>query len=97
MGDVAFGKDFQQSNHVPWLLNLLGCVPGATAGYSKFFKWCADEMESKKKTWESEEYPNDIVAWLLKAFVEKDVSAAPSENSCVVIIAGRCHLNYSLI
>ncbi|KAI9926158.1 hypothetical protein MW887_004621 [Aspergillus wentii] len=79
--------------HIPWLLNVLGCIPGATAGYSGFFKWCADEIESKKKRWNSEEYPQDVVSWLLKAFVEKDVSAAPTEDclhedSRVVIVAG---------
>lgn len=36
-------------SHVPWLLNILGSIPGATAAYSGFFKWCADEIESKQK------------------------------------------------
>ncbi|KAL1961494.1 hypothetical protein VTN77DRAFT_1673 [Rasamsonia byssochlamydoides] len=80
-------------SHVPWLLNILGAIPGATAGYSGFFKWCADEIKAKQKTWNPEQYPQDIVSWLLKAYVEKDVSASPSEaalheDSRVVIIAG---------
>lgn len=55
MGDVGFGKDFQNLNsgiehpaikgvhdhmavlgvlgHVPWLLNVIGRIPGAAAGY----------------------------------------------------------------
>ncbi|RFU30754.1 hypothetical protein B7463_g5576, partial [Scytalidium lignicola] len=80
-------------SHVPWLLNILGCIPGATAGYTGFFSWCAAEIKSKQKQWDSEQYPQDLVSWLLKAFTEKDVSASPSEaalheDSRVVIIAG---------
>lgn len=33
----------------PWLLNLLSRIPGAASGYSGFFKWCADEMRSKRQ------------------------------------------------
>lgn len=36
-------------SNVPWLLNLLGCIPGATAGYAGFFNWCASEMKAKQK------------------------------------------------
>ena len=36
-------------SHVPWLLNLMSRIPGATAGYSGFFKWCADEIKAKQK------------------------------------------------
>ena len=50
------------------------------------------------ETLDPEQYPQDIVSWLLKAFVEKDVSASPSEDalhedSRVIIIAGRCVLS----
>ncbi|KAH7402975.1 putative benzoate 4-monooxygenase cytochrome P450 [Cadophora sp. MPI-SDFR-AT-0126] len=88
-------------SNVPWLLNILGCIPGATAGYTGFFSWCAAEINAKQKQWDPEQYPQDIASWLLKAFTEKDVSASPSkaslhEDSRVVIIAGRpvllkCH------
>ncbi|KAL2004524.1 hypothetical protein VTN00DRAFT_3409 [Thermoascus crustaceus] len=80
-------------SHVPWLLNILGRIPGATASYSGFFTWCAEEIKSKQKTWDPEKYPRDIISWLLKAFIEKDVSASPSvaslhEDSRVVIVGG---------
>lgn len=32
----------------PWLLYLLQYIPGATAGYGPFFKWCTDTMNAKK-------------------------------------------------
>lgn len=78
---------------VPWLLNLLSSIPGAAAGYTEFFDFCANEIRDKHKNWDSEKYPQDIVSWLLKAVKEKDVSASPSpqaleDDSRVVIIAG---------
>ncbi|CAG8305603.1 unnamed protein product [Penicillium olsonii] len=79
--------------HVPWFLNLASRIPGAASGYSSFFKWCGDEIERKQKDWSADETPQDVVSWLLKAYVEKDASAAPSEaalheDSRVVIVAG---------
>jgi hypothetical protein len=76
---------------VPWLLNVLSSIPGATAGYSDFFSFCAGQIREKHKTCDGEKMPQDIVSWLLK---EKDVSASPSaaaleDDSRVVIIAGR--------
>lgn len=35
--------------HVPWLLNLLGRIPGAAAAYQEFFSWCGSEIEAQKK------------------------------------------------
>ncbi|EED16249.1 benzoate 4-monooxygenase cytochrome P450, putative [Talaromyces stipitatus ATCC 10500] len=80
-------------SHVPWLLYLISSIPGATAAYADFFRWCGNEIDLKQKTWNPEEYPQDIVSWLLKSYVEKDISASPSleslhEDSRVVIIAG---------
>ncbi|KAE8367366.1 cytochrome P450 [Aspergillus caelatus] len=95
------------ASHLPWLLNMLGKLPGAAAGYQGFFKWCTDQVESKRKvssppyssagltqqSWDHEKYPQDIVSWILKAFIDNDVSAPPSEpalhdDSRVVVIAG---------
>lgn len=36
-------------SHVPWLLNMLGKIPGAAAAYQEFFAWCGSEIEAKKK------------------------------------------------
>ncbi|KAJ6102752.1 hypothetical protein N7486_005179 [Penicillium sp. IBT 16267x] len=79
--------------HVPWLLYLAGRIPGAMASLADFFKWCEDEIVQKQKTWDVNEYPQDVVSWLLKAYVEKDVSAAPTpnalhEDSRAVLVAG---------
>ncbi|GME28827.1 putative benzoate 4-monooxygenase cytochrome P450 [Neofusicoccum parvum] len=80
-------------SHLPWLLNLLSRVPGAAAPYAGFFGWCAAEIKAKQRDWNPDQYPQDIVSWLLKAFVENDAAASPSEealheDSRVVIIAG---------
>ncbi|KAB8238047.1 cytochrome P450 [Aspergillus alliaceus] len=80
-------------SHVPWLLNILSNLPGAANAFSGFFAWCADQIESRRKNWDGKKYPQDIVSWLVKAFVEDDVSAAPTElalhdDSRVVIVAG---------
>ncbi|KAF7596101.1 hypothetical protein BBP40_003363 [Aspergillus hancockii] len=71
-------------SHVPWLLNMMGRIPGATAGYSGFFKWFLEQRSIHPR----------YCLLALKAFVEKDVSASSSEaslheDSRVVIIAGR--------
>ncbi|KAE8160424.1 cytochrome P450 [Aspergillus tamarii] len=97
------------ASHLPWLLNMLGKIPGAAAGYQGLFKWCTDQVESKREvtsppyssgladltqqSWNHEKYPRDIVSWILKAFIDNDVSAPPSEpalhdDSRVVVIAG---------
>jgi hypothetical protein len=34
---------------VPWLLNLLGSIPGAAAGFSEFFGVCGMEMTEKER------------------------------------------------
>ncbi|KAB8263331.1 cytochrome P450 [Aspergillus pseudonomiae] len=80
-------------SHLPWLLNMLGKIPGAAAGYQGLFKWCADQIETKHKSWDHEKYPQDIMSWDLKAFIDNDISAPPSEpalhdDSRVVVIAG---------
>ncbi|KAE8316235.1 cytochrome P450 [Aspergillus transmontanensis] len=89
-------------SHLPWLLNMLGKIPGAAAGYQGIFKWCTDQVETKRKVSsplyafglaDHDKYPQDIISWILKAFIDNDVSAPPSEpalhdDSRVVVIAG---------
>jgi hypothetical protein len=79
---------------VPWLLNVLSSIPGAAAGYSGFFSFCAGQIREKHLTWDGEKMPQDIVSWLLKAVKEKDASASLSaaaleDDPRVVIVAGR--------
>lgn len=79
--------------HIPWLLHLISRIPGAASGYSSFFEWCGGEIERKWKTWDKNQVPQDLVSWLLKAYMEKDVSAPPSREALdqdgrVIVIAG---------
>ncbi|KAL4941110.1 cytochrome P450 [Aspergillus oleicola] len=60
---------------------------------AEFFKWCKDEIVQKHKDWDINELPQDVVSWLLKAYVEKDISAAPTaialhDDSRAVLVAG---------
>jgi hypothetical protein len=34
---------------VPWLLNVLSSIPGAAAGYTEFFAFCAGQIREKHK------------------------------------------------
>lgn len=36
-------------SNVPWLLNIIGSIPGAAAGYTGFFNWCSSEINEKEK------------------------------------------------
>ncbi|KAI4602498.1 hypothetical protein KJ359_009742 [Pestalotiopsis sp. 9143b] len=79
--------------HLPWLLNLASRIPGATAGYAPFFRWCASEITAKQKTWTPAQEPTDIISHLIAAFASRDLSAPPSEaalheDARVIIIAG---------
>ncbi|KAL4968677.1 cytochrome P450 [Aspergillus stella-maris] len=79
--------------HIPWLLNLISHLPGSMSAMAEFFKWCEDEIVQKHKNWDINKHPQDVVSWLLKAYVEKDVSAAPSaialhDDSRAVLVAG---------
>ncbi|KZM28502.1 heme binding [Ascochyta rabiei] len=66
---------------VPWLLNVLGSFSGAAAGYSSFFNFYSTKIQAKNKNWDKEEYPGDIISWLLKAVKNKDASASPSPEA----------------
>ncbi|KAH8758341.1 cytochrome P450 67 [Diaporthe sp. PMI_573] len=78
---------------VPWLMNILTCLPAASNIYTEIFAFCADEIQAKQKSWNSEKFPSDIVSWMLKAVHDKDVSAAPTPealeyDSRLVLLAG---------
>ncbi|KAI1135583.1 monooxygenase [Hypoxylon sp. FL0543] len=80
-------------SHVPWLLNLLGRLPGATEGYVPFWDYCQSQLRAKRANLNLEKDPEDIMSWLLKAVFEKDVSApstkeALEEDCRALIIAG---------
>lgn len=51
------------------------------------------KLTVRAQNWNAEEYPQDIVSWLVKAVMDKDPAASPSdpalhEDSRVVIVAG---------
>ncbi|KAI0376530.1 putative benzoate 4-monooxygenase cytochrome P450 [Hypomontagnella monticulosa] len=80
-------------SHVPWLLNILTRIPGATAGYAPFMDYCSSQVQAKRNNFDPKTYPQDLMSWLLKAVLEKDVSAAPTEASLneesrLMVIAG---------
>ncbi|KAF2730514.1 cytochrome P450 [Polyplosphaeria fusca] len=78
---------------MPWLLNILGSIPGAAKGFASFFDFCGTQMEEKARGWDPQKEPGDIASWLVKAVMEKDVSAPPTkealdDDSRILIIAG---------
>lgn len=36
---------------VPWLLSMLGKIPGAAGGYLRFTQWCHDQLQEKHQVW----------------------------------------------
>ncbi|CAI6342209.1 unnamed protein product [Periconia digitata] len=105
-GGLATGKEHEaaQAIHkhmsiigtvgtVPWLLYLLQFIPGAGSGWAPFINWCGNMISQKKAAWDPEKYPQDISSWLVKAVMEKDISASPTEESLrddgrLIIVAG---------
>jgi hypothetical protein len=45
----------------PWLLYILQYVPGASAGYAPFFKWCTNTIDKKRavSSWPSRRRGHD--------------------------------------
>ncbi|KAM0293758.1 hypothetical protein ACHAPM_011480 [Fusarium culmorum] len=84
---------------VPWVLSMLGKIPGAAGGYARFTRWCHEQLQEKRKIIASEKAslkdqdPRDIMSWLLKA-KEDGKSCAPlgdqamEEDARLLIIAG---------
>jgi cytochrome P450 len=78
---------------LPWLMNILGSIPGAASSFAEFFEFCAKQMQEKKDEYSREKNPKDVASWLVKAVIEKDVSASPTPQSLAddsrsLIIAG---------
>ncbi|KAI8653830.1 hypothetical protein LRP88_00428 [Fusarium phalaenopsidis] len=84
---------------VPWLMSMLGKIPGATGSYARFADWCARELQAKRaidnknKEVLKDHDPRDVISWLLRAEDENDRSAPPGEgafqeDSRLMIVAG---------
>lgn len=79
---------------VPWLLYLLGIVPGASSAYSEIFGFCAGQIRAKLDSWNGENEPSDIASWLVKPVAEGDATASPTlqsldDDARVLLLAGR--------
>ncbi|KAK8039908.1 benzoate 4-monooxygenase cytochrome P450 [Apiospora rasikravindrae] len=79
---------------VPWLLHLLSSIPGGRQAFDATNRFCIGQRSVKQKTWSNDDYPRDIVSWLLKAMSEKDGTGPPSiealdEDTKLLLIAGR--------
>lgn len=65
--------------HVPWLLNLLALVPGASGAYAPFFSFCAQQVREKRERMLADKNRHasmektgmavpDIMTWLIGAY-----------------------------
>ncbi|KAL6854541.1 cytochrome P450 [Trichoderma novae-zelandiae] len=79
---------------VPWLIYMIGSIPGLTT-FNRFSMWCHDEVSEKRKVLAvgKEKEPQDVMSWLLKAMDDNDPSAPPGEQAVqedarLLIIAG---------
>ncbi|KAL7784098.1 cytochrome P450 [Trichoderma ceciliae] len=86
---------------VPWLLYMIGKIPGLTS-YNRFYMWCNQQLEDKRKAMTSEkeilgnQETQDVMSWLFKAR-DEELKRAPltdlgvQEDARLLILAGRLH------
>jgi hypothetical protein len=85
---------------LPWLMNMLRVIPGATGVFEKFAGWCYEQLNLKRESLAQERAsgkkpePRDVMTWLINAMDEGDKSAPPSEaaiqeDARTLISAGR--------
>ncbi|KAF2645135.1 monooxygenase [Massarina eburnea CBS 473.64] len=79
--------------NTPWTLVLASCLPGAASGFARFFTICATILKEKEKSYDPEENPQDVLAFLLKAAREGDQTAPPTRKALeddirLMIVAG---------
>lgn len=85
---------------LPWLMNMLRVIPGATGKFERFASWCYEQLRlkeqqlaSEKSTGQAEEQ-HDVMSWLIQAQQRGDRSAPPTESAIredarTLISAGR--------
>ncbi|KAF2134736.1 cytochrome P450 [Dothidotthia symphoricarpi CBS 119687] len=72
---------------LPWLMNMLRVVPGATGKFERFAGWCYEQLRLKRESLAAEraanskQEPRDVMTWLIKAMDEGDRSAPPTESA----------------
>jgi hypothetical protein len=92
---------------LPWLMNMLRCIPGATGRFERFAEWCYEQLDLKREVLASEKASEktaklqDVMSWIIKAQQEGDRSAPPTESAIredarTLISAGRLVLLLSL-
>ncbi|KAJ5895288.1 cytochrome P450 [Penicillium taxi] len=72
---------------LPWLMNMLRVIPGATGKFEHFARWCSEELDMKRKalalekaSGESKE-SQDVMSFIIKAQQEGERSAPPTESA----------------
>ncbi|KAK7538241.1 putative cytochrome P450 [Phyllosticta citribraziliensis] len=80
---------------VPWVLNFLMAIPGATGEFGRYAAWCRNLVEEKREILkaESKAQPNDILSHFLKAKEEgarygSKTNEALGEESRAIVVAG---------
>lgn len=85
---------------LPWLMNMLRVVPGATGRFERFANWCTEQLNLKREAVArerdtgKEHEPRDVMTWLIDAMNSGDRAAPPSERAIqedarTLITAGR--------
>jgi hypothetical protein len=90
---------------LPWLVNMLLVIPGATGVFERFTGWCYEQLCLKRESLAKErasnknDEPRDAITWLINAMDEGDKSAPPTEHvmqedARTLIIMGRYRLSH---
>nr|WHS04497.1 cytochrome P450 monooxygenase [Phaeosphaeriaceae sp. CF-150626] len=72
---------------LPWLMNMLRVIPGATGRFERFAGWCTEQLNlkrealAKERAAGKEHEPRDVMTWLINAMNQGDRSAPPSERA----------------
>ncbi|KAJ6005682.1 hypothetical protein N7451_003626 [Penicillium sp. IBT 35674x] len=80
---------------IPWVMYVLGCIPGMKTPLDHFTDYSASQMNERRAEWHrnTKERPIDIVSWLIQGMDNRDPSAPPTDTALyddgrLAIIAG---------
>ncbi|OJJ89023.1 cytochrome P450 [Aspergillus glaucus CBS 516.65] len=78
---------------IPWLAPLVMDIPGVMPLINPFRRLCHLLLEERRQTVSRDEYPKDIISWLIQAKGDGDPGAAPSEialqdDAWTLVVAG---------
>jgi hypothetical protein len=83
-------------SHVPWMLYLMSGIPGATAAYAAFFRWCGSEIDSKQKVYtilSLSSQDSDFRGCLLTFFPDVEFRGL-SSGYCILAVEVVCRKGY---